>query len=885
MGVNQSRLRGVETRAPWLAIALGVVYVVLPDELRVELFYDSAVLVLVIIAALGWRRGEGRDRRLPMFISGALAGFLTGDAITLAYVWQGLEPWPSIADAGYLIGYASFIAAGAQMAAEGRRVRDRTAWLDAGVLTVVAGLLVWRVLMQPYLDQESESVLYLLLTFVYPLASVAVLGFLFVFLFSPTTRDRRSNLFAAGALVTMVADLYNLYQELKGTIDYGSWLDFGWIAGYTLIAMAATTVRDHDRPATDDTGLGRGRLICTLLAVLVPQGVILMELRERGLLELGTIAVAVGVAIASGVMVTWRMFRLLGRVRAVEQRRGAERLAGVIHHSTDSIFLIDEQFRVTFASPAAAQLVGRDLTACRGADLRAWFVGEAAAVPARLETLLGMPNGAVVPVEGAFRVDTGALTTVDGTACNLLADPDVAAIVVTLRDVSERHRLEAQLERRAFHDSLTGLPNRSLFVDRIDHALVRLQRSPGAGLAVAFIDLDDFKAVNDGMGHSVGDELLTKVADRLTTCVRAADTIARFGGDEFAVLLEDVTSAEQVKEFAERVIEVLRVPMDVGGLSLGVPASIGVAFAMPESTSESLMRDADIAMYGAKANGKGRVVLFDDQLRALAHERLSLKVDLPRALAAGQFELAYQPIFEVGDATPMRGCEALLRWNHPTRGVVPPLDFIPLAEQSGDIVQIGLWVLDQACQQAVIWNRRSMQPLSMSVNVSAVQLHHGGFAADVARILEATGLPGELLTLEITESMLIEQRGVEAIFDALRMLGVGIAIDDFGTGYSSLSYLKRLPVTAVKIDRSFVMDLASSGDLGLVRSIISIAGALGLSTVAEGVESAQQLDLLASVDCRLAQGFHLGRPATVSQIDQLLDSAGTLATAGQRPTA
>jgi len=351
--------------------------------------------------------------------------------------------------------------------------------------------------------------------------------------------------------------------------------------------------------------------------------------------------------------------------------------------------------------------------------------------------------------------------------------------------------------------------------------------------------------------------------------VRSADTVARLGGDEFTVLVEDVPSATHVTSLARRLLEVLQLPIDVNGVGLAVPASVGVTFATRESTAESLLRDADIAMYSAKSEGKGRVTIFDATLRDVAVQRLALKVELPEALRLEQFRLAYQTIVDTRTRD-IRGFEALIRWQHPERGLISPGEFIPAAEETGAIVDIGRWVLEAACRQAVVWNRKWPEPLSINVNVSALQLQPG-FNDQLRGILRSTGLDPSLLVLELTESVLVKHQRVETILEELRAVGVGIAIDDFGTGYSSLSYLQRFPVTCIKVDRSFVADLSVGRKAGIVQSILSIGDAFGLTTVAEGVEKPEQLELLAHLGCHRAQGFLLGKPLWPGEIDGTLE--------------
>jgi diguanylate cyclase (GGDEF)-like protein/PAS domain S-box-containing protein len=593
-------------------------------------------------------------------------------------------------------------------------------------------------------------------------------------------------------------------------------------------------------------------------------------LADRRLIKVETLTMAVGVSAVSMALVAMRLWRLLARAQRLEARRGEERLSALIHHSTDAIFLVGVDASIRFASPAAHELLATATAADASVSLIDAFVhDDRQALASQLASLAAMPLGAVVPLEGRVAGNDGLVLVFEGTGANLLGDDNVGSLVVTLRDTTSRRELEEQLQRRVFCDDLTGIANRALFADRVAHALDRSTRQLDIRVAVMFVDLDDFKAVNDGLGHGAGDQLLRAVAVRIRACLRPADTVARMGGDEFAILVEDVPTVDYARNVAQRILEVLRLPVDVAEVSLAVPASIGIALAADSSTVESLLRDADIAMYSAKAQGKGRVAVFDDALRESAVQRLQFKVELPAALNAGQLRLDYQPILDISSQA-LRGFEALLRWDHPERGLIPPVEFIPAAEETGAIVDIGRWVLEEACRQAVLWNDNDSRSLWMSVNVSAVQLYHPGFVADVRRVLQATGLPAALLTLELTESVLIVHDRAEAILAELRAVGVGIAIDDFGTGYSSLAYLQRFPISSFKVDRSFISQLNETGDSGLVRSILAMAEAFGLTTVAEGIETTHQLSALDDLGCNLGQGFYLGRPQSAAEIDRLL---------------
>jgi diguanylate cyclase (GGDEF)-like protein len=432
--------------------------------------------------------------------------------------------------------------------------------------------------------------------------------------------------------------------------------------------------------------------------------------------------------------------------------------------------------------------------------------------------------------------------------------------------------------REAYHDSITGLPNRALFVDRLKHALAVADRRRD-DVTVLFIDLDRFKAVNDSLGHAAGDELLAAVADRIRRCLRAADTAARLGGDEFAVLLEG-TSGEGGVEVAERIIRAAKEPFRVDGREVFIAASVGVAPSRPpHAEAGALLGEADVAMYQAKKHHPGRAVIFESRMHAEALEHLDLQGDLQRALGLGELRLQYQPIVRLDTCAPV-GVEALLRWTNPRRGIVPPSVFIPVAEETGLIVDLGRWVLQQAARQVGGW-RRQVPELTLNVNVSAREVANPRYVAGVAEVLARTGLPAHALTLELTETTLMSdpEDGLKHL-DRLRSLGVRLAVDDFGTGYSSLSYLRRFPVNEVKIDRAFIAGVAQrEEDFAVARAVIDLGRTLRLLTVAEGIEDADQLDALRRLGCDLGQGYHLSRPLDPESVPAYLARHGTIAAA------
>ena len=443
--------------------------------------------------------------------------------------------------------------------------------------------------------------------------------------------------------------------------------------------------------------------------------------------------------------------------------------------------------------------------------------------------------------------------------------------VWSFRDVTATKQLENQLAHQAFHDALTNLPNQTLFRDRVDHALERGQRS-GSRVAVLFIDLDDFKTVNDSLGHPAGDQLLASVTDRLQACLRAGDTAARLGGDEFAVLLEDIGGAKDAVDVAERAITALRRPFRIASNEVFTSCSVGIALSDRDSSCDQLLRNADLAMYTAKAEGKARYGVFEARMHTAAMERLALDADLRRAHESDEFAVYYQPIVDLRSGAVV-ALEGLARWQHPTRGLLTPRDFIPVAEETGVIDQIGRRVLSIACRQLAEWQQLFAQhrALSVSVNLSPRELVDVALRHHLADVLETTNLDPASLILEITEGAMMRDADTSVVnLWALKDLGVRLAVDDFGTGYSSLTYLQRFPVDILKIDRYFVSGAAQPDERGLVPAIVRLADTMRLVSLAEGVETAAQAEAMQASGCALAQGFFYAAPMPADRVTQLL---------------
>lgn len=439
-------------------------------------------------------------------------------------------------------------------------------------------------------------------------------------------------------------------------------------------------------------------------------------------------------------------------------------------------------------------------------------------------------------------------------------DPVFVAVV---QDITERKQAEETIWRQANYDTLTGLPNRAVFFDRLEMAENNAERDDRM-VALMFIDLDNFKDINDTEGHTAGDLLLVEASKRFRETIRKTDTVARIGGDEFAVIQTSIRHVDDAEQMAQKILDCFKEPFNLAGKDVYAGASIGITlYPLDDQGPEELVRNADIAMYAAKEKGRNTYKFYSAEMSTVLQERNAMERDLRAALEENQFYLDYQPKVLTGSGV-MAGVEALVRWNHPTRGLVPPGDFIPLSERTGQILQLGEWVLREACAQNKAWQDMGLGKFSVAVNLSAVQFKQKGLADKVARILNETGLEAQYLELEITEGTAMHDASAAAIIlDDLSRLGIKISLDDFGTGYSSLAYLKRFPLDRIKIDMSFVLDLLSdANDAAIVNSIVMLGKSLDMKVTAEGVETAEQLEHLSDCGCDEVQGFHLGRPMT-----------------------
>ena len=543
----------------------------------------------------------------------------------------------------------------------------------------------------------------------------------------------------------------------------------------------------------------------------------------------------------------------------VTRRNSETYFRTLVLNTSDLILIVDEEDNVRYASPSAGLVLGGDPVGARLGDVIHPVDRR------RLAEVLAAVRAGDGPVDGLdFRGPDRRRTEVmlELHCRDLRADQTVAGLVITMRDVTERRRLERELTHQAFHDSLTGLANRMLYADRLEHALARGARD-GSVVGVLFIDLDDFKIVNDTLGHAVGDQLLIAVADRISGALRADDTAARLGGDEFAALIENVQDPGAVEETASRILAALAEPIIIDGETRYAVASIGITTTPEADNADELLRQADLALYVAKGAGKNQWRRYQSHLHGAMVERLELRSALDHAVNQGRFLLQYQPIVDLGTDEAV-GFEALVRWHHPSRGIIAPDQFIEVAEESGLIVPMGRWVLDQALHTVAQWHRilpRTRRPY-VSVNVSVRQFRQAGFVDHVRAALDYAGVPAQALMLEITETLLMgDEEQIWADLAILREMGVRIAIDDFGTGYSSLGYLRQRPIDVLKIDKTFIDDMVDDAQQrALVSGIISLAQTLDLTVVAEGIETTRHRDMLARLGCPLGQGYLFAAP-------------------------
>ena len=835
----------------------------------------AALASVIVAAATARHTARGALRTGWIWLAVALAVYFVGVAIGTISWLRGHDPFPGPADLFYCAFYPVLAAAALFLI---RAAAVRVPWiqlsLDATIFVVGFGAFFWFLVIRPAALHAEVDLLKQALSLAYLGLDCVLLLMLGVLVLTGAGNVggwRVPFLLLSGFALMFLGDILWSLAKVRGYYLPGGFQDVLYLTCYAPVAAAGraqmrTIVVPARAVSNASDAVARSLPYAAMLAAFL-----VLVYFARGDIG-GPTTVMTMIVFALTLLFMVRQGVVLRGDALLRERRAArmveERYASLIANASDVIMIVAADGILRFVSPACERTLGLKPEEITGKSLPDLWVGEdSEKVRMFLAEVAAARSGTVGPVE--LRIERGARRCViEGVGSNLTEDPAVQGLALNFRDISERKALEEQLRQLAFHDPLTLLANRNLFRDRVQHALT-LAQSGQSSVAVMFLDLDNFKNINDSLGHDAGDCLLQAVAQRIVKTTRSSDTVARLGGDEFAVLLEGIAAIADVNRLADALIETLDLPFTLDGIQVRVAASIGVAFSTPEGSAEALLSNADLAMYHAKAAGKNRHVTFKPQMQDLLHERLRLEADIGRALANQEFFLEYQPIVDLGTRS-LLGVEALVRWRHPEAGILMPGRFIQVAEECGQIVKLGRWVLKQACLDLCAW-RRSIAGgagLRLAVNISGRHLQHGELVDDVAQALQESGLEPGNLVIELTESttMYNTDANLER-FQRLKALGVRLAIDDFGTGYSSLSYLHRFPIDILKIDRSFVSRLTNS-DNGpeLARAVITLGETLGLDTVAEGIELEPQVAALLALGCVAGQGFLFAKAGSLEQL-------------------
>jgi diguanylate cyclase (GGDEF)-like protein/PAS domain S-box-containing protein len=838
-----------------------------------------AALTAVIICGITARCAPAGDlRRAWISLTFALACYFLGESFgSASWLLRGADPFAGPSEFLYWGFYLGLPAAAIFLI---RAAAVRVPWvqlsMDATIFAVGFGAFFWFLVLHPAAQLHEASGLKQALSLTYLTLDCVVLLMLGVLLLtgSGNLGGQRVPLMLLTGFATMFAsDIVWSLAKMRGYYLPGDTADVGYLICYVPLSAAAR-VQLKWMAAPPPASSQHADALARALPYAAMLAAFLMLVYLSGGDVSGPANMMTMVVFALTLLLMGRQSVVLRGDALVREKRAArmveDRYASLIANASDVIMIVGADGMTRFASPASERTLGLAPAEVTGKSLPDLWAGEdAQKLRAFLAEVAATPAGTVGPVELRFERGNKRYV-VETVGSNLTEDPAVQGLALNFRDISERKALEEQLRQLAFHDPLTLLANRNLFRDRVQHALTIAQRGPHC-LAVMFLDLDNFKNINDSLGHDAGDRLLQAVAHRVLQTTRSSDTVARLGGDEFAVLMEGVERSSEVGRVADALIAALNVPFQLDGREVRVGASVGVAISAAEAGAEELLSNADIAMYHAKAAGKNRHVSFQPQMQAMLHERLRLEADISRALANQEFFIEYQPIVDLGTKS-LLGVEALVRWRHPEAGVLMPGRFIQVVEECGQIVKLGRWVLRQACRDLCAW-RRSIAGgagLRLAVNISGRHLQHGELVHDVAQALAESGLEPGNLVIELTESTIMynTDSNLER-FHSLKALGVRLAIDDFGTGYSSLSYLHRFPIDILKIDRSFISSLTNS-DNGpeLARAVITLGETLGLETVAEGIEHEPQVAALLALGCVAGQGFLFAKAGSLELLSK-----------------
>lgn len=860
MAVLAGRNRALQT---FLVVAAAATTLQFAPQAAVRsLSLDGISVVAAAAAIVGVRRY--RPAPAGIWYLFALAAVLSAVGLVPAqFPALGGVALTAASNACFIGAYTLMISAALWAGLGGHRARERTAFLDLAILFTAMSTTLWLLIYRPLILASHLAAEQRILTALYPVADAILVVVAANILIS--TGGRRGAMWAL--VVALLGELASdLYQGVASSQPAGPaaprWLDAGWFVtavafglAALLPSMADITSRASQRPGS----LGNARLVALGMALVAPPA---------------------AAAIASGwigqpfdaidVLIPWLVLTILILIRirwlfldkewteAVVAAR-ERRYRSLLEHQSDHVLVVGGDGRILYQSPSVYRHLGYTPGGLVGEPIEQLIDSQDHAV---LEALLTRCRGREDNVVRGTLLGldrSGAIRRFEATLTNLEHDEAVGGVVVALHDSTERAEFEGQLRYQALHDPLTGLPNRTLVAERATQWIAAAAAGDARRqVSALFVDLDNFKEVNDSLGHNVGDDLLVSVAQRLKGAVGATDLVGRVGGDEFVVLVDPNGPGSGPRAVSERILHDLREPFDVAGRPYTVTASVGLASGVWPS-ADALLRDADVAMYQAKAAGKNACVEFEPSMRNAAHERWELASALQAAVAAGSLSVVYQPIINLHDGR-LSGAEALVRWHHPGRGWVPPEVFIPVAERHGLVGEIGRFVLREACRAAMSWPVAD-HPLTVAVNISYRQLESDGLADDIFGAVGASGLAIERLVLELTEATVAQEPDLAAERIAMvKRTGVRVAIDDFGTGYSSLASLERLPVDVLKIDRSFVAAVHPERGDAVVAAVARLGRALDLRVVAEGVETAGQLDRVRRAGCDAVQGNLFSTP-------------------------
>lgn len=843
-------------------------YLLAPANRSNEWIMLLAAVLAIAAIAVGVRRASYAGL-VPWGLIAVGVGFLAVSMLRLSgRSFDGIDPFPGPPEVIRLLAYPWLAAGVYGLTSRRRAVGDADGSWGLVIVAVAASSLIWLLAMEPHLDSRSV-----------PFAGVVwVVAFVVIDLTLAALMLRRAQttglavgryrMIGTAFVVSALANGLVGWELSRGVFESGGVLTAMYMVSLLLVGVAALMpVAAPRTPHTVDVSdLRWPRLLGLLVGAKLPIATLLV-VAVVGNRDLTRSSVTV-IALATMFVIFLVVMRLWGmalRERELADRRGNDRLTAMVRHSNDVALVVDADGRIRYASPGLLGTLGHLPDNWLGKRFTDLVRGQdRARVAEEFGRLLSNGHESTAQTSITLVRHDGQLRHTSAVLVNFLEDPAVRGVVATFRDVTDQRHLERQLSHRAFHDELTGLANRALFLDRMDHAL-RVARPEADPVIVLFVDLDDFKVVNDVHGHGVGDQMLRSIAQRIRVTAGPGDTAARLGGDEFAVLLEDSGGVDRAIDIAERLLRSLQQPVDVGGVGVVVLASVGIAVASPGASTTSVLRDADIAMYEAKRAGKGQIRIFDPAMRQVAARHLEYRSQLADALDNGQLRVVYMPFVDLRTGE-VRGAEALVRWRHPDHGDIPPAEFVPIAERSGAIVAIGRWVLEQSLAQAARW--RPDSGLFVSVNVSAGEIRQADFVEHLVAAVQRHHLDPRSVVIEMAESVLVDEgERATRVVEQLRHHGVRVALDDFGTGELPLSHLQRHPVDMVKIDPLYVAELGREhrGNT-LARTLLQTAETLDFRSAAEGIETTAQLRELRRLGCQLGQGYLLSPPLETDEL-------------------